>query len=944
MLELRNVAKTYGDGDNIVRALKGVSLTFPNRGVTSILGASGCGKTTFLNIIGGLDHPSSGELVIDGASSSSFRSSDWNTYRNESVGFVFQNYYLIPHLNVLENVKIAMSLSGLSAKEQKEKAVAALKRVGLGDQLHKKPRQLSGGQAQRAAIARAIANKPKIILADEPTGALDSENSVQVLELLKELSSETLVVIVTHNAELADVYSDRIIKMKDGAVEEDIVRTPIAEETVASPAENEPVSSSSNKPRDEKPKRRKSPTMTLGAAFKASLKNLYHKKGRTIITALAGCLGVISISVILGLNSGFSVYAENYRRDSLSKYPITVAKSRSSISDVEEMFKYVDGIGGDFSKFDSNAIIGILRDKGTDLDKYTDEEKVYIDKIVTGLGINLDELLKENDTTEFKKYVDSHFDEADATVKFDYNITPNVYSCTENESGVIETYSQISPFCERTGDDLQYLNSILQMIGFNLSTNDINNIKSALSSVSFWDSLVDNQTVLDAQYELLTGSWPQDDAENGEFEVVLVVDKYNRITDASLYALGYTTFAEMLAAFLSNSSGLLNKLTGANLDWLKGKQIPSEYDFNDFIGREFRLLLETDYYSKNAEGLFENNSKNSDYVKSRLASAPVLKISGVVRLREGVDSGCINGDIGYTQNLVNYIIDNTESSPVASRQKAEFEIYKQKISTPEYAEHLSLKEALSSGTKTMETLTEGERALLATQSAVAVKSVVKDVTLSDESSYKTLMLDLGVKDKDSPESILFYPSSLKAVDDIERFIGEYNAEMKAAYDNGTSPVNLTVEYTNDLESIMENLNSVIDTITYILIAVTCLAVVVSLFMVGIIMYISVQDRTKEIGVLRSMGARKIDIMNIFNAETVILGLLSGIIGVSIGYAVTPGVNLLLKNYLGIGALVQPVWWHSLIIIAASVFLTCLSGLFPAIFAAKKDPVAALRTE
>ena len=944
MLELRNVAKTYGDGDNIVRALKGVSLTFPNRGVTSILGASGCGKTTLLNIIGGLDHPSSGELVIDGATSSSFRSSDWNTYRNESVGFVFQNYYLIPHLNVLENVKIAMSLSGLSAKEQKEKAVAALKRVGLGDQLHKKPRQLSGGQAQRAAIARAIANKPKIILADEPTGALDSENSVQVLELLKELSSETLVVIVTHNAELADVYSDRIIKMKDGAVEEDIVRTPIAEETVASIAENESVSSPSDKPHDEKPKRRKSPTMTLGAAFKASLKNLYHKKGRTIITALAGCLGVISISVILGLNSGFSVYAENYRRDSLSKYPITVSKTQSSMSDVEEMFKYIDGIGGDFSKFDSNAIISILRDDDTDMEKFTEEEKIYIEKMITGLGVNIDDLLKENDTTEFKKYVDSHFDESDATVKFDYDLSPNIYSFTRDEIGNINTYSQISPFSEKTGGDLQYLNSVLRALGLNLSDRDINNVKSAVSSISFWDSLVDNQTVLDAQYELLTGSWPQDDVENGEFEVVLVVDKYNRITDASLYALGYISFAEMLAAFLANSSDIVSKLTGTDFSLLIGKEIQTEYDFNDFIGHEFRLLLESDYYAKNSEGLYENKSKDTNYIKSKLSSAPSLKISGVVRLREGVDSGCINGDIGYTQNLVEYIIDKTNSSSVITEQKAEFETYKAAVETAEYSAYKELVMKIASGEKSLDSLTPEELTLYSTQSAISIKCVISGLSIEDESGYETLMLNLGVKDKDSPESVLFYPSSVEAVADIERFIGEYNKEMQEAYDNGTSSINLTVDYTNELESIISNMNGMIDTITYILIAVTCLAVVVSLFMVAIIMYISVQDRTKEIGVLRSMGARKIDIMNIFNAETVILGLLSGIIGVSIGYAVTPGVNLLLKNYLGIGALVQPVWWHSLIIIAASVFLTCLSGLFPAIFASKKDPVAALRTE
>lgn len=940
MLKLQNLTKTYGSGETVVRALKGVTLDFPETGVVSILGASGCGKTTLLNIIGGLDRQTDGEMFIDGVPSSSYGSSDWNSYRNERVGFVFQNYYLIPHLNVLENVKIAMNISGLSSKEQKEKAVVALRRVGLSDQLHKKPRQLSGGQAQRAAIARAIANKPKIILADEPTGALDSENSVQVLELLKELSADTLVIIVTHNSELAYEYSDRIIKMKDGLVEEDVLLSQPVESSVPAP-----VSAPAPEKAVVSKKRKKRPTMSLGAAFTASLKNLYHKKGRTIITAIAGCLGVISISVILGLNSGFSVYAENYRRDSLSKYPITVAKTHSSLSDLEDMFRYVDGIGGDFTKFDSNAIIGMLRDKGTDMEKYTEEEKIFVEKMITGIGANLDDLLKENDTTEFKKYVDENFDESDATVKFDYDLSPNVYSFTANDDGSIKTCSRITPFSDKTVGDLQSLNALLKtIIGQPISSRDLENVRSALSSISFWDSLVDDRVVLEAQYELLSGSWPKEESTDGEYEVVLVVDKYNRLTDASLYALGYISFGELLAAFLRTSSETLNKITGGDFNLLIGKDIQSEYEFDDFIGHEFKLLTESDYYAKNADGLFENKSQDTSYIKSKLATAPTLKISGVIRLREGVDSGCINGDIGYTQSLVDYIINTTNSSPVVTEQEAAYNAYKAATSTEEYAAYIALVKAIAAGEKSAETLTPEETFLFATQSVISIKSAVSGVTIADESAYESLMLDLGVKDKDSPEAILFYPSSVEAVSDIERFIGEYNEEMLASYESGESKINLTVEYTNELESIMANMNGMIDTITYILIAVTCLAVVVSLFMVGIIMYISVQDRTKEIGVLRSMGARKIDIMNIFNAETVILGFLSGVIGVAIGYAVTPLVNILLNNYLGISALVQPVWWHSLIIIAASVFLTCLSGLFPAIFAAKKDPVAALRTE
>ena len=947
MISLHNVVKSYCAGENTVHALKGLNLTLPDKGLVSILGASGCGKTTLLNIIGGLDRPTSGELVVNGVSTSSFKSSDWNAYRNNSVGFVFQNYYLIPHLNVLENVKIAMSLSGLKPKEQKAKAVAALERVGLGDQLHKKPRQLSGGQAQRVAIARATANKPSIILADEPTGALDSENSVQILELLKELSSEILVIIVTHNAELADKYSDRIIKMKDGEVIDDELRTaefPVSE-FLTSQSDGGSVSVSSSKP-DSLPKKKKRRTMGLFAAFGTSLKNLYYKLGRTAITSIAGCIGVVSIALILGLNAGFSSYATEYQRSSLSKYPITVAKTSSSLEDLAKLFQEVNG---DYSEFDTNAVINILRDEISDLDKFTDEQKIFVEKMITGLGANIDELLKENDTTEFKKYVDRNFNAENATVKFDYDLLLNVYSFSKSDEGAITDYSQIVPLSERTGKDLEYLNSVLQIIGLKLSSNDIQNIRSALSNISFWDSLVDDEQVLNDQYELLTGRWPQDEPENNVFEVVLLVDEYNRLTDASLYALGYISFADMLSAFLANSTEILSKLTGSDFSGLLGtlgKDLDPEYDFNEFIGHEFKLLLETDYFVKNeTTGLYENNSDNSLFVKNKLSSAPTLRVSGIIRLRQGVDSGCLNGDIGYSQALVDYIIDNTLASPVVSEQQSAYELYNSQIQSEDYLKYLEILKAIAEEEKTFDTLTEEEKRIFFwAQSSVSLKCVVDGYSLADISNYDTLMLDLGVKDKDSPEAILFYPSSIEAVDEIESFIDGYNAEMKAAHDSGETFINNSVKYTNELESIMNDLTGVIDTITYILIAVTCLAVIVSLFMVGIIMYISVQDRTKEIGILRSMGARKLDIMNIFNTETILLGLLSGIIGVAIGYALTPVANTLLNNYLGISHLIQPVWWHSLIIILASVVLTCISGLLPALFAAKKDPVTALRTE
>lgn len=946
MLELKKIVKTYGDGANAVHALKGVDLLLPDHGVVSILGQSGCGKTTMLNIIGGLDSATDGELVINGVSTRSFTAADWNAYRNHNVGFVFQNYYLIPHLNVLENVKIAMNLSGLSPKFQKQKALDALKKVGLADQVRKKPKQLSGGQAQRVAIARAIANQPDIVLADEPTGALDSENSVQILALLRELSAETLVVIVTHNAELADEYSDRIIRMKDGEIVDD--RDLVSQRSssfLSTIAENkEPhQSDESARPVSSPEKRSRNKTqMGLFSAFKTSLKNLYYKKGRTILTSIAGCIGVVSIALILGLNAGFSSYAEKYQRDSLSKYPITVEKSKSIVDDVTSLVNVVNGNGGNYAFFDTSALVDILRNTDVDMDKYPEDQKVFIEELLTGFEVDLDEILNGSDTKEFKKYVDAQFDPTLATVKYDYNVAPNVYNVTEERGKTV--YTQIAPLGERTANDLETLNSFLQLLRIHLSSHDIDNVRSALSSMTLWDSLVNDNDVLDSQYKVLAGSWPKDDPENNVYEAVLVVDEYNRITDLSLYALGYITFGDLLNAFLRQSLKTVEKFLDADTGLDLGKRLDLEYDFEEFLGHEFRVLLDTDYYGQNEEGLYEDRSNDVAFMNDRLEHAATVRISGIVQLRESVDSGCINGDIGFSQGLVDHIVGGINRSDPVVRQKAAFAAYEEAVSTPEYAQYSALLRAIAREEKTMEELTDEEKMLFVTQSAVHIESLFADRPLPDEAAYNTLMMDLGVKDVDSPENIKFYPFSVESAKKVVAFIEGYNAEAKAKYESGETPTNTSVQYTNRLDSIMANLTSMIDTITYILIAVTCLALIVSLFMVAIIMYISVQDRTKEIGILRSMGARKRDIMHIFNAETVLLGFLSGVIGVAIAYALTPLANRILEGYLHIGNLVTPVWWHALVIVASSIVLTCLSGFFPAILASKKDPVVALRSD
>ena len=987
MLELKNIVKTYGTGENAVQALRGISITFPQTGIVSILGQSGCGKTTLLNVIGGLDRYDSGELIINGVSTKDFNEKDWNNYRNINLGFVFQSYYLIPHLNVVENVEMPMSLAGLSSKEQHEKAVQALSKVGLGNQLKKKPKQISGGQAQRAAIARAIANNPSIIMADEPTGALDTENSVQVLNILKDIAKNSLVIIVTHNSDLAYQYSDRIIRMSDGQIiaDEDLtltsndipveydnlIETPIvseqsieesnelvddkievvkdeiqSEEVVieSEPVEkeNETIVIKEEPINEEKTYSKKKKNLSVFAALRTSLKNLYYKKGRTLLTALAGCLGIISICIILGFNSGFQLYSIQYEKESLSKYPISVSKTQSSLDDIEDIIDEISG--NDLGTLDTDAILKILQDESQKME-YS-KEKIYVDKVITGIANSLDDLLKENETTEFKKYVDENFDFDLATVKYDYELDFNVYNMQEKETGY--SYTQIVAAMDRIKNSISEMSTLLKVLGVNISQDDINVAASAFSSVNLWDALIDDKDIMESQYHLLAGEWPNDNIDENQYEIVLIVDKNNRISDLSLYFLGYIDLMDLLGSLMLNSTELIKNFTGYDLSEQFSSffaEIQLEYEFEEFIGHQFKLLTNTDYYKLNTEtNLYEDMSTNKFYMNSIYENAPTLTISGVIQLNDDVDSGCLNGDIGYTQNLIKYFLNHTNTSGLVQQQIANYNEYKEIIASEGYASYTALIKQIANGEKTQEELTPQEQMLIMQYATTRIKSAIKGVTIPTEGDYENLLKDLCVKDIDSPENIYFYPNSIESVNEIVSFINTYNANCKAAVENGEAEDDYSVDYVNDLETQINSINKMINMITYILVAVTCLAVIVSLCMVAIIMYISVQDRTKEIGILRSMGARKLDIMNIFNSETLVLGLFSGIIGIGIGYALTPLINMILSKQLSINNLIQPIWWHSLVLIGASVVLTIISGLIPAISAARKNPVNALRTE
>lgn len=951
MLRLVDIKKEYGDGETKVNALKGVSIDFESKGIVSICGQSGCGKTTLLNIIGGLDRYTTGDLIIDGVSTKQFSNSDWDAYRNHNVGFVFQNYYLIPQLTVLENVMLAMNISGVSREEQKKKAIEALEKVGLSNQLKKKPKQLSGGQAQRVAIARAVCNHPSIILADEPTGALDSENSVQILELLKTLSEESLVIIVTHNGELAQAYSDRIIHMKDGEV--------VSDETIRKEKEEKS---------DEAPVVRKKRTnISIGASFLISLKNLYYKKGRTLITAFAGCIGVIAISVILAFNAGFTSYALSFQKSQLSRYPISVRRTQSSLSDIGDVVSKMDG--DNYATLDTGTILDILTEETATRDSYTEEDLVYIQKLITGIVANFDGITKENDTTKLTEYIADHKAELDeiCVIKNDYNVTLNVYRPNDKAPG---EYMTLSPFSTRIIEGLtsSEINLISNLIFHStLPDKEKNDIVNAFGGVSFWDSLIEDDKILSEQYELLDGRWPSSEKEQeGVYEIVLVVDKYNQITDAALYALGKIDMIDLVGGILHNSGETIEKMLGEvsntriNKNTLKKlleafTDVPAEYAFSDFIydeetemGEEYKLLVGTDYYKAGDDGRYAYIGEDKAELNNAIETEGVtLRISGVVRQKEDVTSGCINGVLGYPQSLAKYIIEKIANSDLVKQQKAEYDKYVALTETDKYQAYEALTASVSSGARDLgsQPLTEEETALLFECGSYSIKNMIKDdkVTI-DVIEYESMMDKLGVKQLDVPEAIYFYPFSVDASEKVVKFLDGYNEEMKLAYANGETTKDESVDYVNELKDIMNGLNGMINTITFILIAITCLSVFVSAIMVAIIMYISVQDRTKEIGILRSMGARKFDIMNIFNAETILLGLFSGLLGILIGYVLTYPLNTVLKQKLFIANLLTPLWWHAIILLAASVALTCISGIVPAIIAAHRDPVKSLRAE
>ena len=852
MLRLEKITKEYITGNSKVEALKGISLQFRKSEFVAILGQSGCGKTTLLNIIGGLDKYTTGDLVINGKSTKEFKDRDWDSYRNHSVGFVFQSYNLIPHQNILSNVELALTLSGVSKKERRKKAVEALKQVGLGDQLNKKPNQLSGGQMQRVAIARALVNDPEIILADEPTGALDTKTSVQIMEILKKISKDRLIIMVTHNPDLAEKYSSRIIKILDGKITDD----------------SNPYSVEEEKKEDRNSKANSKVSMDFLTALSLSLNNLMTKKGRTILTSFAGSIGIIGIALILSLSSGMQAYINRVEEDTLSSYPITVQE------ETIDMASMMTSLMGETEETEH------------------EDGKIYSKNIVNDMLSTISTKIQSNNLEEFKKYLDdenSPIKDYINAVQYSYNLDLNIYK--EDDDKVV----QVNP----------------SQIFFLLCMEGMSNMMLAETDV--WQELLDNDELLQSQYDVIAGNWPEK-----YNEVVLIVDENNEIYDYTLYTLGILDQDELEEKY--------QKI-------LDGEEVEDEdvksYTYDDLLNTKFKVLLNTDYYEKD-EGIWIDNSENDDYIKEKLEDAEEISIAGIIRPKEGTVATAMSATVGYTKELKEYVINEVNNSEIVKEQKENPDI---NIFTGiEFPEDTDAKFDFSS-------LTEEQRMYMASLSEEELANLMQQYTENANATYEGNLEKMGVVDLESPSSISIYPKDFESKEQIATEIENYNQKQR---DDGKEENVIT--YTDIVGTMMNSVSTIIDAISYILIAFVAISLVVSSIMIGIITYISVLERTKEIGILRSIGASKKDISRVFNAETFIIGLCAGLLGIGVTLLLNIPINMIIKAVTDISGIAKLPTAGAIILVVISMVLTIIAGLIPARMASKKDPVEALRTE
>lgn len=867
MLQLKNITKNYLSGDNEVQALKGIDIEFRENEFVSILGQSGCGKTTLLNIIGGLDRYTSGDLIINGKSTKEFKDKDWDTYRNHSVGFVFQSYNLIPHQTVLANVELALTISGVGKAERKKRAIEALQKVGLGDQLNKKPNQMSGGQMQRVAIARALVNDPDILLADEPTGALDSKTSVQVMEILKEISKDRLIIMVTHNPELAEKYSSRIVKLLDGKIIDDSNPYKSSEEDV-------------KKARNKKDKSGKA-SMKFTTAVRLSLNNLMTKKGRTFLTSFAGSIGIIGIALILSLSHGMQSYINRVEEDTLSSYPLTIQEA--SI-DVTSMLEAMMGNG---EKEEHN------------------DNKIYSRPIVNNILETVSTKLQTNNLEEFKKYLesgDTNIKDYINAIQYEYNLNLNIYKQNEDK-----TYQQVNP--SKVFDELGFG----EMMESRQSTSSMMSGSMTMTQTDVWNEMLDNQNLLQSQYDVLAGKWP-----TKYNEVVLIVDENNEVSDYTLYSLGIKDIKEL------NES--MEKIK--NKEKVEAGESES-YSYDDLLNYKFKILLNTDYY-KESGNAWQDMSNDDEYMKNVVDNAEEITIVGIIKPNEENVSSSGAGMIGYTKELKEYVINKINETEIVKEQKENPNI--NVFTGIEFPENQNSSFDYSQ-------LTDEQRMYMATLSEAELAELMKNYAENSTATYDSNLSTLGVVDLNKPSTINIYPKDFESKDMITTRISEYNDKQT----NDGKEENV-ITYTDIVGVMMSSVSTIINVISYVLIAFVGISLVVSSIMIGIITYISVLERTKEIGILRSIGASKKDVSRVFNAETLIIGLVAGLIGIVVTLLLNIPINMIIKSIVGISNISKLPTAGAIILVVISVGLTMIAGLIPARFAAKRDPVEALRTE
>lgn len=836
MLELTNITKDYVSGDTTVKALKGVSIKFRKNEFVSILGQSGCGKTTLLNIIGGLDRYTDGDLSIDDISTKKYKDKDWDTYRNNRIGFVFQSYNLIPHQTVLSNVELALTLSGVSKSERRKRAMEVLEKVGLGDQIHKKPNQMSGGQMQRVAIARALVNNPDILLADEPTGALDSATSIQIMNILKDISKDKLIIMVTHNPELADKYSSRIIRLLDGKVVDDTnpYNGKECDDDKATDKQDSKNNKSEETGKKAKKAKKQKTSMSFATALSLSLNNLMTKKARTILTAFAGSIGIIGIALILSLSHGMRSYIHRVEQDTLSGYPLTIQKTAvdySSFLGMGEEKKIEDKQPG---RIYSNSMMSDM-----------------INKMLTSVTVN--------DLKSFMSYIES--DESgikDLTndIQYSYDVDLNIYKA-DTSKGIFKVNP--STVFESLGMDQMTQGGSMSMMG----------------NTDAWSEMIDNEELIKSQYDILDGRLPQE-----YNEVVLVVDKDDMISEYSLYALGLIDISQLQKVFAQMQMGNVPE------ENLNDEQVSFTYD--ELLNQSFKLVVNTDVYVKDGNG-YRDMSSDEEFMKQLLANSVDIKIVGILKPNGDASNASITTNVAYTNKLTQYLINTVNDS----------DIVKEQLANP-----------------------------------------AVDVFTGEpfaENSYEANLTKLGVANLEDPASINIYPKDFKSKEKIVDIIDEYNAKLKA---EGKEEI----EYTDYVGLMMSSVSTIINAISYVLIAFVAISLVVSSIMIGIITYISVLERTKEIGILRSIGASKKDVSRVFNAETVIVGFVAGMIGIIITLLLNIPINIIIKNITDISGMSKLPVSGGVALVVISIILTFIAGLIPARVASKKDPVIALRTE